>query len=166
MRKFSYLLVVLFSFFMLSCSRDEDNKTNVPAQPQQLDNVVGSWALVEMRMKGNITVGGGSPTPIDMQVPLTSCEKKTITTFLPDGTGSTEVWAAASGTCDKLKEGNITYTFDKNTRVLIVTLGTETSRSIVRKLTSTEMEAEENVVSQEVGGVTFTGTVYSKVKKF
>ena len=66
MRKFSYLLVVLFSFFMLSCSRDEDNKTNVPAQPQQLDNVVGSWALVEMRMKGNITVGGGSPTPIDI----------------------------------------------------------------------------------------------------
>ena len=122
MRKFSYLLVVLFSFFMLSCSRDEDNKTNIPAQPQQLDNVVGSWALVEMRMKGNITVGGGSPTPIDMQVPLTSCEKKTITTFLPDGTGSTEVWAAASGTCDKLKEGNITYTFDKNTRVLIMTL--------------------------------------------
>ena len=133
MRKFSYLLVVLFSFFMLSCSRDEDNKTNVPAQPQQLDNVVGNWALVEMRMKGNITVGGGSPTPIDMQVPLTSCEKKTITTFLPDGTGSTEVWAAASGTCDKLKEGNITYTFDKNTRVLIMTLGSETSRSIVRK---------------------------------
>ena len=85
MRKFSYLLVVLFSFFMLSCSRDEDNKTNVPAQPQQLDSVVGNWALVEMRMKGNITVGGGSPTPIDMQVPLTSCEKKTITTFLPDG---------------------------------------------------------------------------------
>ena len=154
MRKFSYLLVVLFSFFMLSCSRDEDNKTNVPAQPQQLDNVVGSWALVEMRMKGNITVGGGSPTPIDMQVPLTSCEKKTITTFLPDGTGSTEVWAAASGT------------FDKNTRVLIMTLGSETSRSIVRKLTSTEMETEENVVSQEVGGVIFTGTVYSKVRKF
>ena len=139
MRKFSYLLVVLFSFFMLSCSRDEDNKTNIPAQPQQLDNVVGSWALVEMRMKGNITVGGGSPTPIDMQVPLT---------------------------CDKLKEGNITYTFDKNTRVLIMTLGSETSRSIVRKLTSTEMETEENVVGQEVGGVTFTGTVYSKVKKF
>ena len=78
MRKFSYLLVVLFSFFMLSCSRDEDNKTNVPAQSQQLDSVVGSWALVEMRMKGNINVGGGSPTPIDMQVPLTSCEKKTI----------------------------------------------------------------------------------------
>ena len=119
-----------------------------------------------MRMKGKITVGGGSPTPIDMQVPLTSCEKKTITTFLPDGTGSTEVWAAASGTCDKLKEGNITYTFDKNTRVLIMTLGSETSRSIVRKLTNTEMETEENVVSQEVGGVTFTGTVYSKVKKF
>jgi len=59
MRKFSYLLVVLFSFFMFSCSRDEDNKTNVPAQPQQLDSVVGNWALVEMRMKGNITVGGG-----------------------------------------------------------------------------------------------------------
>ena len=93
-------------------------------------------------------------------------KKDHITTFLPDGTGSTEVWAAASGTCDKLKEGNITYTFDKNTRVLIMTLGSETSRSIVRKLTSTEMETEENVVSQEVGGVIFTGTVYSKVKKF
>ena len=47
-----------------------------------------------------------------------------------------------------------------------MTLGSETSRSIVRKLTNTEMETEENVVSQEVGGVTFTGTVYSKVKKF
>jgi len=47
-----------------------------------------------------------------------------------------------------------------------MTLGSETSRSIVRKLTSTEMETEENVVSQEVGGVIFTGTVYSKVKKF
>ena len=150
---------------MLSCSRDEDNKTNIPAQPQQLDNVVGNWALVEMRMKGNITVGGGSPTPIDMQVPLTSCEKKTITTFLPNGTGSTEVWAAASGTCDKLKEGNITYTFDKDTKELVVHLGPETTRSIVKKLTSTELEAEESVTDLRVRGFLFTGTVYVTMKK-
>ena len=156
---------MLFSFFMLSCSRDEDNKTNIPAQPQQLDNVVGNWALVEMRMKGNITVGGGSPTPIDMQVPLTSCEKKTITTFLPGGTGTTEVWANLSGSCEKKRDGNITYTFDKDTKELVVHLGPETTRSIVKKLTSTELEAEESVTNLQVRGLLFTGTVYVTMQK-
>ena len=151
---------------MLSCSRDEDNKTNIPAQPQQLDNVVGNWALVEMRMKGNITVGGGSPTPIDMQVPLTSCEKKTITTFLPGGTGTTEVWANLSGSCQKKRDGNITYTFDKDTKELVVHLGGETTRSIVKKLTSTELEAEESVTNLQVRGLLFTGTVYVTMQKF
>ena len=150
---------------MLSCSRDEDNKTNIPAQPQQLDNVVGNWALVEMRMKGNITVGGGSPTPIDMQVPLTSCEKKTITTFLPGGTGTTEVWANLSGSCEKKRDGNITYTFDKDTKELVVHLGPETTRSIVKKLTSTELEAEESVTNLQVRGLLFTGTVYVTMQK-
>lgn len=159
MKKLNYLLIALFSFLVISCNRSDE------MPPQSQDKLIGSWSLTKTRLKGNITVLGIT-TAIDMDAPITSCEKKTITTFLPDGTGSTEVWAAASGTCDKLKEGNITYTFDKNTRVLIMTLGSETSRSIVRKLTSTEMETEENVVSQEVGGVIFTGTVYSKVKKF
>ena len=159
MKKLNYLLIALFSFLVLSCNRSDE----MPPRPQ--DHLIGSWGLTKTRLKGNITVLGIT-TAIDMDAPITSCEKKTKTTFLPDGTGSTEVWAAASGTCDKLKEGNITYTFDKNTRVLIMTLGSETSRSIVRKLTNTEMETEENVVSQEVGGVIFTGTVYSKVKKF
>ena len=44
-------------------------------------------------------------------------------------------------------------------------LGSETTRSIVKKLTSTELEAEENVTNLQVIGITFTGTVNVTMKK-
>ena len=63
------------------------------------------------------------------------------------------------------RKGNITYTFDKDTKELVVHLGPETTRSIVKKLTSTELEAEESVTNLQVMGITFTGTVYVTMEK-
>ena len=134
----------------------------MPPQPQ--DKLIGTWGLTKTRLKGNITVLGIT-TAIDMDAPITPCEKKTKTTFLPGGTGTTEVWANLSGSCQKKRDGNITYTFDKDTKELVVHLGGETTRSIVKKLTSTELEAEESVTNLQVMGITFTGTVYVTMEK-
>ena len=134
----------------------------MPPQPQ--DKLIGSWGLTKTRLKGNMIIFGIN-TPIDMDAPITPCEKKTKTTFLPGGTGTTEVWANLSGSCQKKRDGNITYTFDKDTKELVVHLGGETTRSIVKKLTSTELEAEESVTNLQVMGITFTATVYVTMKK-
>ena len=158
MKKLNYLLIALFSFLVLSCNRSDE----MPPRPQ--DHLIGSWGLTKTRLKGNITVLGIT-TAIDMDAPITSCEKKTKTTFLQGGTGTTEVWANLSGSCEKKREGNITYTFDKDTKELVVHLGSETTRSIVKKLTSTELEAEESVTNLQVMGITFTGTVNVTMKK-
>ena len=158
MKKLNYLLVALFSFLVLSCNRSDE----MPPQPQ--DKLIGSWGLTKTRLKGNMIIFGIN-TPIDMDAPITPCEKKTKTTFLPGGTGTTEVWANLSGSCQKKRDGNITYTFDKDTKELVVHLGPETTRSIVKKLTSTELEAEESVTNLQVMGITFTGTVYVTMKK-
>ena len=158
MKKLNYLLVALFSFLVISCNRSDE----MPPQPQ--DKLIGSWGLTKTRLKGNMIIFGIN-TPIDMDAPITPCEKKTKTTFLPGGTGTTEVWANLSGSCEKKREGNITYTFDKDTKELVVHLGPETTRSIVKKLTSTELEAEESVTNLQVMGITFTGTVYVTMKK-
>ena len=158
MKKLNYLLVALFSFLVISCNRSDE----MPPQPQ--DKLIGSWGLTKTRLKGNMIIFGIN-TPIDMDAPITPCEKKTETTFLPGGTGTTEVWANLSGSCQKKRDGNITYTFDKDTKELVVHLGGETTRSIVKKLTSTELEAEESVTNLQVMGITFTGTVYVTMKK-
>ena len=158
MKKLNYLLVALFSFLVISCNRSDE----MPPQPQ--DKLIGSWSLTKTRLKGNMIIFGIN-TPIDMDAPITPCEKKTKTTFLPGGTGTTEVWANLSGSCQKKRDGNITYTFDKDTKELVVHLGGETTRSIVKKLTSTELEAEESVTNLQVMGITFTGTVYVTMKK-
>ena len=158
MKKLNYLLVALFSFLVISCNRSDE----MPPQPQ--DNLIGSWGLTKTRLKGNMIIFGIN-TPIDMDAPITPCEKKTKTTFLPGGTGTTEVWANLSGSCQKKRDGNITYTFDKDTKELVVHLGGETTRSIVKKLTSTELEAEESVTNLQVMGITFTGTVYVTMEK-
>ena len=153
MKKLNYLLIALFSFLVISCNRSDE----MPPQPQ--DKLIGSWGLTKTRLKGNMIIFGIN-TPIDMDAPITPCEKKTKTTFLPGGTGTTEVWANLSGSCEKKRDGNITYTFDKDTKELVVHLGPETTRSIVKKLTSTELEAEESVTNLQVRGLLFTGTVY------
>ena len=158
MKKLNYLLVALFSFLVIGCNRSDE----MPPQPQ--DKLIGSWGLTKTRLKGNMIIFGIN-TPIDMDAPITPCEKKTKTTFLPGGTGTTEVWANLSGNCQKKRDGNITYTFDKDTKELVVHLGGETTRSIVKKLTSTELEAEESVTNLQVMGITFTGTVYVTMKK-
>ena len=158
MKKLNYLLVALFSFLVISCNRSDE----MPPQPQ--DKLIGTWGLTKTRLKGNITVLGIT-TAIDMDAPITPCEKKTKTTFLPGGTGTTEVWANLSGSCQKKRDGNITYTFDKDTKELVVHLGGETTRSIVKKLTGTELEAEESVTNLQVMGITFTGTVYVTMEK-
>ena len=158
MKKLNYLLVALFSFLVIGCNRSDE----MPPQPQ--DKLIGSWGLTKTRLKGNMIIFGIN-TPIDMDAPITSCEKKTKTTFLPGGTGTTEVWANLSGSCEKKRDGNITYTFDKDTKELVVHLGPETTHSIVKKLTSTELEAEENVTNLQVIGITFTGTVNVTMKK-
>ena len=158
MKKLNYLLVALFSFLVISCNRSDE----MPPQPQ--DKLIGSWGLTKTRLKGNMIIFGIN-TPIDMDAPITPCEKKTKTTFLPGGTGTTEVWANLSGSCQKKRDGNITYTFDKDTNELVVHLGGETTRSIVKKLTSTELEAEESVTNLQVMGITFTGTVYVTMEK-
>ena len=158
MKKLNYLLVALFSFLVLSCNRSDE----MPPQPQ--DKLIGSWGLTKTRLKGNMIIFGIN-TPIDMDAPITPCEKKTKTTFLPGGTGTTEVWANLSGSCQKKRDGNITYTFNKDTKELVVHLGPETTRSIVKKLTSTELEAEESVTNLQVMGITFTGTVYVTMEK-
>ena len=158
MKKLNYLLVALFSFLVIGCNRSDE----MPPQPQ--DKLIGSWGLTKTRLKGNMIIFGIN-TPIDMDAPITPCEKKTKTTFLPGGTGTTEVWANLSGSCQKKRDGNITYTFDKDTKELVVHLGPETTRSIVKKLTSTELEAEESVTNLQVMGITFTGTVYVTMKK-
>ena len=158
MKKLNYLLVALFSFLVISCNRSDE----MPRQPQ--DKLIGSWGLTKTRLKGNITVLGIT-TAIDMDAPITSCEKKTKTTFLQGGTGTTEVWANLSGSCEKKRDGNITYTFNKDTKELVVHLGPETTRSIVKKLTSTELEAEESVTNLQVRGLLFTGTVYVTMQK-
>ena len=158
MKKLNYLLIALFSFLVLSCNRSDE----MPPQPQ--DKLIGSWSLTKTRLKGNMIIFGIN-TPIDMDAPITPCEKKTKTTFLPGGTGTTEVWANLSGSCQKKRDGNITYTFDKDTKELVVHLGGETTRSIVKKLTSTELEAEESVTNLQVMGITFTGTVYVTMEK-
>ena len=158
MKKLNYLLVALFSFLVLSCNRSDE----MPPQPQ--DKLIGSWGLTKTRLKGNMIIFGIN-TPIDMDAPITPCEKKTKTTFLPGGTGTTEVWANLSGSCEKKRDGNITYTFDKDTKELVVHLGPETTRSIVKKLTSTELEAEESVTNLQVRGLLFTGTVYVTMQK-
>lgn len=158
MKKLNYLLVALFSFLVISCNRSDE----MPPQPQ--DKLIGSWGLTKTRLKGNMIIFGIN-TPIDMDAPITPCEKKTKTTFLPGGTGTTEVWANLSGSCQKKRDGNITYTFDKDTKELVVHLGPETTRSIVKKLTSTELEAEESVTNLQVRGLLFTGTVYVTMKK-
>ena len=158
MKKLNYLLVALFSFLVLSCNRSDE----MPPQPQ--DKLIGSWGLTKTRLKGNMIIFGIN-TPIDMDAPITPCEKKTKTTFLPGGTGTTEVWANLSGSCEKKRDGNITYTFDKDTKELVVHLGPETTRSIVKKLTSTELEAEESVTNLQVRGLLFTGTVYLTMQK-
>ena len=159
MKKLNYLLVALFSFLVIGCNRSDE----MPPQPQ--DKLIGSWGLTKTRLKGNMIIFGIN-TPIDMDAPITSCEKKTKTTFLPGGTGTTEVWANLSGSCEKKRDGNITYTFDKDTKELVVHLGGETTRSIVKKLTSTELEAEESVTNLQVRGLLFTGTVYVTMQKF
>ena len=158
MKKLNYLLIALFSLLVLSCNRSDE----MPPRPQ--DHLIGSWSLTKTRLKGNMIIFGIN-TPIDMDAPITSCEKKTKTTFLQGGTGTTEVWANLSGSCEKKREGNITYTFDKDTKELVVHLGPETTRSIVKKLTSTELEAEESVTNLQVMGITFTGTVNVTMKK-
>ena len=158
MKKLNYLLVALFSFLVLSCNRSDE----MPPQPQ--DHLIGSWSLEKTRLKGNMIILGIN-TPIDMDAPITSCEKKTKSTFLPDGTGTAEVWASLSGSCQKKRDGNIIYTFNKDTKELVVHLGPETTRSIVKKLTSTELEAEESVTDLRVRGFLFTGTVYVTMKK-
>ena len=158
MKKLNYLLVALFSFLVIGCNRSDE----MPPQPQ--DKLIGSWGLTKTRLKGNMIIFGIN-TPIDIDAPITPCEKKTKTTFLPGGTGTTEVWANLSGSCQKKRDGNITYTFDKDTKELVVHLGGETTRSIVKKLTSTELEAEESVTNLQVMGITFTGTVYVTMKK-
>ena len=158
MKKLNYLLIALFSFLVIGCNRSDE----MPPQPQ--DKLIGSWGLTKTRLKGNMIILGIN-TPIDMDAPITPCEKKTKTTFLPGGTGTTEVWANLSGSCQKKRDGNITYTFDKDTKELVVHLGGETTRSIVKKLTSTELEAEESVTNLQVMGITFTGTVYVTMKK-
>ena len=158
MKKLNYLLVALFSFLVISCNRSDE----MPPQPQ--DKLIGSWGLTKTRLKGNMIIFGIN-TPIDMDAPITPCEKKTKTTFLPGGTGTTEVWANLSGSCQKKRDGNITYTFDKDTKELVVHLGPETTRSIVKKLTSTELEAEESVTNLQVRGLLFTGTVYVTMQK-
>ena len=158
MKKLNCLLVALFSFLVISCNRSDE----MPPQPQ--DKLIGSWGLTKTRLKGNMIIFGIN-TPIDMDAPITSCEKKTKTTFLPGGTGTTEVWANLSGSCQKKRDGNITYTFDKDTKELVVHLGGETTRSIVKKLTSTELEAEESVTDLRVRGFLFTGTVYVTMQK-
>ena len=158
MKKFNYLLVALFSFLVIGCNRSDE----MPPQPQ--DKLIGSWGLTKTRLKGNMIIFGIN-TPIDMDAPITPCEKKTKTTFLPGGTGTTEVWANLSGSCQKKRDGNITYTFDKDTKELVVHLGPETTRSIVKKLTSTELEAEESVTNLQVRGLLFTGTVYVTMQK-
>ena len=158
MKKLNYLLIALFSFLVLSCNRSDE----MPPRPQ--DDLIGSWSLTKTRLKGNMIIFGIN-TPIDMDAPITPCEKKTKTTFLPGGTGTTEVWANLSGSCEKKRDGNITYTFDKDTKELVVHLGPETTRSIVKKLTSTELEAEESVTNLQVRGLLFTGTVYVTMKK-
>lgn len=158
MKKLNCLLVALFSFLVIGCNRSDE----MPPQPQ--DKLIGSWGLTKTRLKGNMIIFGIN-TPIDMDAPITSCEKKTKTTFLPGGTGTTEVWANLSGSCQKKRDGNITYTFDKDTKELVVHLGGETTRSIVKKLTSTELEAEESVTDLRVRGFLFTGTVYVTMQK-
>ena len=158
MKKLNYLLVALFSFLVISCNRSDE----MPPQPQ--DKLIGTWGLTKTRLKGNITVLGIT-TAIDMDAPITPCEKKTKTTFLPGGTGTTEVWANLSGSCEKKRDGNITYTFNKVTKELVVHLGSETTRSIVKKLTSIELEAEESVTNLQVRGLLFTGTVYVTMQK-
>jgi lipoprotein len=158
MKKLNYLLVALFSFLVISCNRSDE----MPPQPQ--DKLIGSWGLTKTRLKGNMIIFGIN-TPIDMDAPITPCEKKTKTTFLPGGTGTTEVWANLSGSCEKKRDGNITYIFDKDTKELVVHLGPETTRSIVKKLTSTELEAEESVTNLQVRGLLFTGTVYVTMQK-
>ena len=158
MKKLNYLLIALFSFLVLSCNRSDD----MPPRPQ--DHLIGSWSLEKTRLKGNMIILGIN-TPIDMDAPITPCEKKTKTTLLPGGTGTTEVWANLSGSCEKKRDGNITYTFNKDTKELVVHLGSETTRSIVKKLTSIELEAEESVTNLQVMGITFTGTVNVTMKK-
>ena len=158
MKKLNYLLIALFSFLVISCNRSDE----MPPQPQ--DKLIGSCGLTKTRLKGNMIIFGIN-TPIDMDAPITPCEKKTKTTFLPGGTGTTEVWANLSGSCEKKRDGNITYIFDKDTKELVVHLGPETTRSIVKKLTSTELEAEESVTNLQVRGLLVTGTVYVTMQK-
>ena|GEM_PF-1898707 len=69
MKKLNYLLIALFSFLVLSCNRSDD----MPPRPQ--DDLIGSWSLTKTRLKGNITVLGIT-TAIDMDAPITSCEKR------------------------------------------------------------------------------------------
>ena len=69
MKKLNYLLIALFSFLVISCNRSDE----MPPQPQ--DKLIGSWGLTKTRLKGNMIILGIN-TPIDMDAPITPCEKK------------------------------------------------------------------------------------------
>ena len=55
MRKFSYLLMVMFSLFLFSCREEEEgtdtngnSNPSVPVQPLQPEKIVGEWNLIEL----------------------------------------------------------------------------------------------------------------------
>jgi lipoprotein len=173
MRKFSYLLMVMFSLFLFSCREEEEGtdtngnpNPSVPVQPLQPERIVGEWNLIELTYSGELRLHRGgvvknwiSPTP------LTMCEVRTKVNLLPGGTGTAEEWADTGKKCIMVSNGSITYTFDKDTRVLVIRMGAKTYRYVINNLTDNKMEREEWVSNADIGSGIFTGKIYTVMQK-
>lgn len=163
MKKFNFILVMLFALLMVACNRDTET-------PQQNGSLVGTWNLTGGKINGTMTAMGMS-IPYNDELPMKAdCEGKSFGVFNADGTGRMEVYFSGLGTsCSEFQKSDFTYTYDASTKIITLKMNGETQTSKVVKLTDTELVTEQNLTNFNIdAGIisgTFSGKIESRYKK-
>lgn len=157
-----YLLTILFSFLLLSCSRDNSDDNAISES-----NFIGKWTATSLSLDGVATINGQS-TKVQNTVPFGNCERQTLFIFNTDGTGYGEAWSSENGSCEIVKSGNFTYIYDKANRTITTNTDNVIEISKIVSISNNKLVAQQSVQNMQTSGITFSGTIqitYQKVSQ-
>lgn len=124
--------LILFSVAALSltaCRNDDDNSSTEPS-------IVGTWKL----SKGNVY--DGKTNKLIETDTYDECESKSNTTLSADGKSITQDYELDTNNQCVYETISGTYSYNAATKKLVSTINGEKDESIVRNLTSTELELD------------------------
>lgn len=158
--------LILFVFgatllFNLSCSRDDDSNSNFTS-----NSIIGKWGVVSSTFNGtakNVSTGQ-TVTLNNKTVNASSCIAQSYELYNSDGTNYSILYSDQSGSCAKVSETTVHYTYNSSNHVIT---NTDDNVSVeLYKLTNTELGYKYNLTNQDMGnGLTFTGTMFLNLVK-